>query len=134
MTQADCFRNFVVSLTRISILIKLAFITTTFHIVNTYLVCTFIEPSIIGLGISRSLTDLFYLICIQYMINNDTVIKREWLSFDKESLKHFKEYFMLGIPSILMFSLEFWAFELMIVLSGWISVNDVAANIIALNV
>ena len=54
--------------------------------------------------------------------------------FDKDSFKHMKEYFSLGVASTLMCCLEFWCYEIMTLMSGLFSVNDVASNVIALNI
>jgi MATE family multidrug resistance protein len=51
----------------------------------------------------------------------------------KECFTHLKEYLKLGIPSTLMLSLEFWAFEIITLMSGYLSVDEVGANVIVLN-
>lgn len=44
------------------------------------------------------------------------------------------EFLYMGIPSALMIGLEWWAFEVMTIMSGWIGVSEQAANIVLMNI
>jgi MATE family multidrug resistance protein len=61
-------------------------------------------------------------------------IKDAWFLPNKQSFTGLKEYLYLAIPSTLMLCLEFWGFEIMTLLSGYISVVATAAQTITLNV
>jgi Na+-driven multidrug efflux pump len=64
-------------------------------------------------------------------INKD--LKDLWLFPNKECFTHLVEYLKLGIPSTLMLSLEFWAYEMITFMSGYLSVDEVGANVVVLN-
>lgn len=44
------------------------------------------------------------------------------------------EYLSLGIPSAMMLCLEWWAFEAMAIMAGYVGVNEQACMIILLNI
>ena len=52
---------------------------------------------------------------------------------DWSTLKGIKSYLALGIPSTAMLCLEWWSFDFMILIAGYISVNAAATAIIVLN-
>lgn len=51
-----------------------------------------------------------------------------------EVLKGVKNYLDIGIPSTLMMSLEWWVYELIIILAGYININDTGAMGISYNI
>ena len=63
-----------------------------------------------------------------------TIPRESWHWFNSDSFANLYEYYKLGIPAILMTSTEWWSFEILALLSGWISPVDLAANSVILNV
>ena len=47
--------------------------------------------------------------------------------FDVEGLKH---YASIGIPAALMLCIEWWAFEITVILAGYMSITDQASQTI----
>lgn len=43
------------------------------------------------------------------------------------------KYFKLGIPSILMLIPEWWAFEFLTIMAGWIGVDEQAVMVVVFN-
>ncbi len=48
--------------------------------------------------------------------------------------KGWKKYLSLAIPSTLMLCSEWWAFELLTIMAGWIGVNEQAIAIVLFNI
>ena len=49
---------------------------------------------------------------------------------DKRVFTDFKEYFALAIPSTIMVTLDWWIWEFMVLISGWLSVEEQAATVV----
>lgn len=52
----------------------------------------------------------------------------------KDCLTQWGEYFELAVPATLMMCFEWWCFEILILLSGYIGVDQLSANVILMNV
>jgi multidrug resistance protein, MATE family len=44
------------------------------------------------------------------------------------------EYFSIGIPSTIMLCLDWWVWELLILISGYLGVHEQATNIVIMNI
>ena len=53
---------------------------------------------------------------------------------NKRAFKDIRQYLELGIPSALMVCLEWWAFEVMTLITGYIGVNEQASQVIIINI
>ena len=49
---------------------------------------------------------------------------------DQRVFADFKEYFRLAIPSTVMVTLDWWIGEFMVLISGWLSVDEQAATVV----
>jgi MATE family multidrug resistance protein len=61
-------------------------------------------------------------------------IKESWFLPDKTCFIGLLEFLKFGIPSAAMLCIEWWSFEIMSFLSGYISVNAMAAQVIVVNI
>lgn len=59
--------------------------------------------------------------------------EHSWHFFNKDSFTGLREYLGYGIPSMLMLVLEIWAFEAMLVMSGFLGVDEQSANVVLMN-
>jgi len=48
--------------------------------------------------------------------------------FTSEAFKKWKEFLALGIPGLFMLCLEFWAFEVIALMAGWMGTTELAAQ------
>jgi Na+-driven multidrug efflux pump len=60
-------------------------------------------------------------------------IKEAWFLPNKESFQGIIEYLKLGIYSLFMSILYVWSMEIIIILSGYLSIDETSASVIALN-
>jgi MATE family multidrug resistance protein len=51
---------------------------------------------------------------------------------NRESFKGLGNYLKIGIPSAMMLCLEWWAFEIIHIMVGYIGVDEQAANVVIL--
>ena len=68
------------------------------------------------------------------MVSFDREIRVAWFLPNRESFKGFKEYLKIGIPQLLLSSIENSSFEVIVLLSGYLNVESVGANVIVLNI
>ena len=82
---------------------------------------------IVGLAIATDITTLTMLLIVTgYAHCIDSI--RETLFFPTaDSFKGWEEYLRLSIPATLMLCAEWWAFEILTILSGIIGVNEQAS-------
>ena len=59
--------------------------------------------------------------------------QESWHWFNSDSFANLYQYYKLGIPAILMTSTEWWSYDILALLSGWIGPVDLAANSIIFN-
>lgn len=65
-------------------------------------------------GVSTWLNVTFLLLYIKF----GPACKRTWVGFTSEAFRDMKTFLKLAIPSTLMICLEYWSFELMVLMSG----------------
>ena len=63
----------------------------------------------------------------------DKEIRDSWIMPNWECCKRLSEYMELAIPSTIMLCAEFWTFELVTLQAGYLSINEMGANVIVLN-
>ena len=77
--------------------------------------------------ISRAATYiLLALICFGYILYTKCHVET-WGGWSRECLSGWGQFLSLGIPSILVISLEWWAFELVSFISGLLGTDELAA-------
>ena len=80
-----------------------------------------------GIGIACSLSNL--LIYVGNLIYPAFITEISDAVFlpNRHSFRGFRQYFEIGIPSCLILCLEWWAFEAMTLISGYLGVDSQAA-------
>jgi MATE family multidrug resistance protein len=61
-------------------------------------------------------------------------LKQSWFFPNRDSFTGLWDYLKIGVPSAALLCLEWWSFELMTLLAGYISVEAMAAQVILLNI
>ena len=96
----------------------------------SYLFIIKLKTGISGIGYAGTLTNvLIYSISLIYT-QQIKDIKDALFTPGREVFYGLSKYVNLGIHSALMLCMEWWAFEAMMLLSGYISVESQAAHII----
>jgi MATE family multidrug resistance protein len=107
--------------------------TLFFHLFGTYFLSSYMGYGMYGIGFSRSLTDAFQFFLLTIFLSRDKEIKDAWFFPTKESLTDMKSFFKIGLPSVIMMGVEFFSFEVIILLSGYISVESIGASVLGIN-
>lgn len=82
-------------------------------------------------------TPLVILLCMGYLreknLKDSGSPERTWHGFSSESLQNWKSYFKLAIPSAAMVCLEWWTFELCLLMSGWLDNPELHVAVMGLS-
>ncbi|GLJ11093.1 hypothetical protein SUGI_0142840 [Cryptomeria japonica] len=92
-----------------------------------------------GAALANSISNWVNVALVLLYIKISPACKRTWTSFTREALHGIIDFLKLAIPSSLMICLEYWSFEMLILLSGLLanpkletSVLSISLNTIAL--
>lgn len=110
------------------------YISIFFHIGLSYLFVWKLDYGIKGTGIASTLTNsinYLFLICFS---NSIPEIKEAITLPDSRVFSGLWQYLSLGIPSTIMLCLEFWVYDLMILMAGYIGVKEQACQIVVINI
>jgi len=105
-------------------------------LVWSYILVFYFDLGVIGMGIASCITywsDLI-LVTLYTHFKEGFVPKESWHFFNADSFKGIGEFLEFGIPSALIYCLEWWSFEVLSVFAGMLSVEELAANIVLLNI
>ncbi|CDW76610.1 transparent testa 12 protein [Stylonychia lemnae] len=81
---------------------------------------------------STSLQFIANFVIIHVLIKLDSQYKESWFFGGMETFQNFAQYSKLAIPSALIFCMEYLGFEVLCIISGYISVAANAAQVITL--
>jgi MATE family multidrug resistance protein len=105
-------------------------IGTFLHIFTCYFFVWRCELGIMGVGIASSVSNsITFTLMLTYTSQLEEIKEAvQWPN--KKATQDVCQYLKLGVPSALMLCLEWWAFEAIIIMVGYIGVNEQAANVI----
>ena len=105
-----------------------------FHVFFSWLFVWKLDYGIVGTGIASVITNsIIYIIIMVY--TNMLPDLREANTFpDAQVFKNLGEYMSLGVPTAAMQCLEWWAFEVMTLIAGYIGVTEQASQLVLLNI
>ena len=88
-----------------------------------------------GITLASFLTNLLVLILNIWLTNatNFLEIANRISIFDLRVYKNLKTYLSIGIPCVMILVLDWSCFEVSSLMAGYIGVNELAANILLLN-
>lgn len=107
-----------------------------YHILVCYVLIYHYDLQLKGVGMACSITHvstlLFYLMYLS--LSKDSMNPGSWHFYNKDSFRGIMEYLRYGLPSMLMTIFEFFCFESLMIMSGFISSDALGANIIIINI
>jgi len=86
--------------------------------------------NIVGTGLANLTSQFVAFVLLIYYTRQQDEIKPALISPDSRIFKHIKEYMALGIPSYIMMASDWWVWEFMILISGWLGVQQQASCIV----
>lgn len=135
--QFETARRFLQAIGIFEITMYVMIVTMALHCVWCYFFLHVVGLGVVGVSIASLITDMSNLIVItiymSYKKSSGIIPEETWHFFNKDSLKNWKSYIQYGFPAALMLSLEWWCFEIIEIYSGLLSVDELAANVILLN-
>ena len=96
---------------------------TFLHIFWCWLLVIHKEMGEIGLGLTVIITNFSMLTMVEVYSLCIPRIRESIFWPDRHTLSNWEEYLKLGIPATVMLCAEFWAFEILILLSGLVGVK-----------
>ncbi|XP_020251773.1 protein DETOXIFICATION 16-like [Asparagus officinalis] len=93
-------------------------ITTLLHILFCWVLVLKSSLGVRGAAIAISLSYWVNVLLLALYVKLSPACKRTWTGFSREALKDIPKFLKLAIPSAAMICLEFWSFEILVLLSG----------------
>lgn len=107
--------------------------TSILHFLWCYIFVFDYGWSIFGVSLATIITYFLNFAIITLYCMYDKEVKESFFFFTKESFKQVGGYLKVGIPSLTMLCLEWWSFEVLAFMAGYISVDATAAHVVVLN-
>lgn len=110
-------------------------VTSTLHFGWCYLFVFVFHWEIIGVSLATIITYFSNFALITFYCKygtNDKDIKKAFF-VTKDSFRDTKGYLKVALPSLTMLCLEWWSFEVLAFMAGYISVSATAAHVVVLN-
>jgi len=108
-------------------------VCTILHFGWLYLLVTYLGMEIKGVALATFLTYFSQFIFVEIYGLFVPEVRAAMFFPTKESFREWGSYLKLSIPSTLMLCAEWWAFEVLILLAGYIGVVEQAAQILLFN-
>ena len=101
-------------------------LSVPFHYLWCYLFFIYLDLGLTGLGIAGAISNGLQLMFINLYTCYSKDVKFSVSIFDKRIYQkdEFNQFLNLAIPSVLIMWLNWWIWELMLLVSGFISVDD----------
>jgi len=87
----------------------------------------------LGAGLATILTYFLNLALTTLYCLWDSSVKKSFFLITKESFSDLGSYLRVGVPSLVMLCLEWWSFEVLAFMAGYISLEATAAHVVVLN-
>lgn len=85
---------------------------------------------VVGLGIAGSVTNFLLYLCVIIYSSTIEELKPAIFLPERDTFENVDQYLRYGIPSLLMMCLEWWSMEVTILSTGYLGVNQQAAQMV----
>jgi len=135
MGQFDSTRKFLSSQYKTAIPVWTQLFTLALHFLWCYLFIRKNNWREKGAALATNITYLLNLIISDTIIRiqKDTVFKDMVFWYDRSCYKDLLSYLRIGVPGMLMLCFEWWAFELLAIFTGLLGVEQLAAEVVIIN-
>jgi MATE family multidrug resistance protein len=120
-------RGFLNYLGKSKIPLKNIPITIVLHFLWCYIFVVRLDYGVKGVGIATSITYSLNSITTFLLAYIDKDLKEAMLWPNRDSLKGMWNFWKIGIPSAALNCFDVWCFEIMMLLSGYLSTDETAA-------
>ncbi len=87
-----------------------------------------LDMGYLGAAAAKAFSEIAYVASLAVYVRVTGCSKECFVPMDRSALLGWREYMALGLPTLLMTCLEWWAWEIMNLFSGTLGVNQLAAN------
>lgn len=132
----DALKKFLSAQCKNGIPVYTQLITTILHFGWCYLFISRMNMREYGAAIATNITYILNCVIAEtwvYSLRNSD-FKEMIFFFDKTSFTGLGKYLKIGVPGMLMLCFEWWAFELLAIFSGLLGVNELAAEVVIINI
>lgn len=137
MGQFDATKKFLSSQQTAKIPVVVQLITTALHVLWAWLFIRHMNMREVGGAIATNLTYILNMIIadtwIRATAEHDFPDMVFWYDMETFDLSEICTYLRIGVPGMFMLCFEWWAFELLAIFSGLLSVTDLAAEVVIIN-
>ena len=109
------------------------FATTALQIPLCYLFMIHLDYGIIGLAYATGIKDFLTWMIVTFYGSCSAEISKALTPIDMEAFRGWKEYLKIAMPSTVMICAEWWAFQVILVFAGIISVDALACCTIVMS-
>ncbi|OIW11546.1 hypothetical protein TanjilG_26912 [Lupinus angustifolius] len=113
-------------------LVFLSAIPLLVHIVIAYALVHWTSLSFTGAPVAASISLWISVLLLAFYVMYAKKFNKTWEGFSLHSLHYVIEYLKLALPSAAMVCLEYWAFEIMVLLAGLLPNPQVTTSLIAI--
>jgi MATE family multidrug resistance protein len=134
MSQFDAARKYLIAQQKQNLPVYVQIVTTVFHFIWCYLFITVWKLNVVGAALSLNITYILNWLLLDLYIHFSGCCPKTWVTPNKHAFENVWEYLKIGISGALMLCFEWWAFELLAIFSGYISVAALAAEVVIINI
>ncbi len=109
-------------------------INTALYPVYCYVAFTLLDMSYMGAVAAKVFSEVIYVAVLATYIRLSECCSQCFVPLDKSALTGWREYLSLGVPTLLMTCLEWWAWEILNLVCGTLGVAELAANSTVYNI
>ena len=135
-TQFEWLRRFLLVQGIYNAIMYILAATIWIHVLLLYSLILVLDLKIVGVGIATAITYCLNLTFLTLYIHfkKNLIDRRSWHWFDINWIYKLTAYLKYAIPACSMIVIEWWAFEILILFSGYCGIKQLAALTIMLSV
>lgn len=118
---------------RASMVMYTMIITSSLHFVWCYILVFKFNLEVVGVSVATIITYFLNFAVITLYCMTDKEVRKSFFFFTKDSLVGLGGYLKVGIPSTTMLCLEWWSFEVLAIMAGYISTEALAIHSVILS-
>jgi len=97
------------------------------HLICCFIFVTYLRKGILGIGIAGSLSNFIKLAALLVHNSKDAEIKEAITWPDRTSFQKLGVFLSLGLPTLLVICLEWWSYEITVLICGLLGVAEQAS-------
>ncbi|CDW89184.1 na+-driven multidrug efflux pump [Stylonychia lemnae] len=132
-SQFDATRQYLNALNKSEVVMYIMIITSGLHLVWCYLLTSVWKLDVVGVSLATLITFFLNFFIVTIYCKRNKEVRKSFFFPTKESFQKLGEYLQIGIPSCCMLCLEWWSFEVLAIMAGYISVDATGAHVIIIN-